>query len=93
MDYDVYHATINANADGSATQEYYVKPRWGHPWDEVAAVKLRAMLEAAIQRRFPKGLKVHVQSVDRFGCLAALTGVLRDAGLTITRAKVGSLRR
>lgn len=89
MDYDVYHATINANADGSATQEYYVKPRWGHPWDDLAAAKLRAMLEAAIQRRFPKGLKVHVQSVDRFGCLAALTGVLRDAGLTITRAKVG----
>ena len=54
MDYDVYHATINSEADGSATQEYYVKPRWGHPWDEARAGKLAAMLRAAIQRRFPK---------------------------------------
>lgn len=88
MDYDVYHGTINANPDGSATQEYYIKPRFGHPWDPMRAEKLAAMLEASIQRRFPKGLKVHVKSLDRFGCLAALTGVLRDAGLTITRAKV-----
>ena len=46
------------------------------------------MLEASIQRRFPKGLKVHVHSVDRFGCLAALTRELKMAELTITRAKV-----
>jgi hypothetical protein len=40
-----------------------------------------------------QGLKVHVQSVDRFGCLAALTVVLREAGLTITRAKARPLPR
>ena len=88
MDYDVYHGTINANPDGSAMQEFYAKPRWGRPWDPRAANKLAAMLEASIQRRFPKGLKLHVHSVDRFGSLATLTGVLRDAGLTINRAKV-----
>ncbi|CAL8463116.1 g2650 [Coccomyxa elongata] len=88
MDYDVYHGTINANPDGSAMQEFYAKPRWGRPWDPRAAKKLAAMLEASIQRRFPKGLKLHVHSVDRFGSLATLTGVLRDAGLTINRAKV-----
>lgn len=88
MDYDVFHGTINAHSDGSATQEYYVKPRWGRPWDARAANKLAAMLEASIQRRFPKGLKLHVHSVDRFGSLATLTAVLRDAGLTINRAKV-----
>lgn len=46
------------------------------------------MMEAAIQRRFPKGLKVHVCSVDRFGCLAELTRVLHAADLSVTRAKV-----
>ena len=87
LDYDVYHATIKSS-DGIASQEYYVRPRFGFPWDALRAKKLAAMLEASIQRRFPRGLKVHVQSVDSFGCLAALTAVLRDAGLTITRAKV-----
>jgi hypothetical protein len=90
LDYDVYHATIKSS-DGIASQEYYARPRYGFPWDAQRAEKLAAMLEASIQRRFPRGLKVHVQSVDSFGCLAALTAVLRDAGLTITRAKVGIL--
>lgn len=45
-------------------------------------------LPACLQRRFPKGLKVHVHSLDRFGCLAALARVLNTAGLSVTRAKV-----
>ena len=56
--------------------------------DEVKAAKLAAMMESSIQRRFPRGLKVHVHSVDRFGCLAALTRVLKEGGLAVTRAKV-----
>ena len=56
--------------------------------DETKAAKLAAMMESSIQRRFPRGLKVHVHSVDRFGCLAALTDVLRQADLAVTRAKV-----
>ena len=44
----------------------------------------------SIQLRFPRGLKVHVHSVDRFGCLAQLTRVLKTADLAITRAKVRS---
>ena len=53
-------------------------------------MKLAAMIKAAIQRRFPKGLKVHVRSIDRFGCLSSLTRVLKDANLCVTRAKVCS---
>lgn len=60
-------------------------------WDEGRAAKLVAMMEAAIQRRFPKGLKVHVCSVDRFGCLAELTRMLHAADLSVTRAKVSIL--
>lgn len=57
-------------------------------FDAMRAAKLKGMLESSIQRRFPKGLKVHVHSVDRFGCLAAVTTVLKHGGLTVTRAKV-----
>lgn len=72
-----------------ASQEYYVRPRDGNAdWDVQRAEQLVAMLEASIQRRFPRGLKVHVRSADRFGCLAALAGVLRGAALAVTRAKV-----
>ncbi len=67
-----------------------MRPRMGvcAGFDAARAAKLAALLESSIQRRFPKGLKVHVHSVDRFGCLAALARVLKLANLTVTRAKV-----
>ncbi|PRW60951.1 uridylyltransferase [Chlorella sorokiniana] len=90
LSYDIYHATIDSSPqDGTAQQEYYVRPRTGDSrFDRDQAELLRAMLESSIQRRFPKGLKVHVHSLDRFGCLAALARVLHQAGLSVTRAKV-----
>ena len=72
--------------------QFYVKPRLGALFNAAKAAKLQAMLESSIQRRFPRGLKVHVHSVDRFGCLAQLTRTLKDAGLYITRAKVAASR-
>lgn len=88
MQFDIYHATIDSD-QGIASQEYYIRPRTGDCiFNERSAELLKAMLESSIQRRFPKGLKVHVHSLDRFGCLAALTRVLQQAGLSITRAKV-----
>ena len=71
--------------------QFYVKPRLGALFNAAKAAKLQAMLESSIQRRFPRGLKVHVHSVDRFGCLAQLTRTLKDAGLSITRAKASAL--
>lgn len=69
--------------------QFYVRPRGGvQTFDEGRAARLRAMLVASVQRRHPKGLKVHVHSVDRYGCLAALTRVLKAASLSVTRAKV-----
>lgn len=89
MHYDIYHATIDSTPDGGALQEYYVRPRSGDvEFSDQRAALLKAMLEGSIQRRFPKGLKVHVRSLDRFGCLAALAQVLRQADLSVTRAKV-----
>jgi hypothetical protein len=87
LDYDVYHGAIDS--DGAlATQLYYIRPRYGDStWDARKAVKLRVMLEAAIQRRFPKGLKVHIQQSSQH-CLTDITVAWKNAGLWITRAKV-----
>eukprot|EP00775_Hariotina_reticulata_P005371 gene5371-5606_t len=93
LNYDVYHGAIDSEGH-MAVQLYYIRPRFGDFfWDSVKATKLRVMLEAAIQRRFPKGLKVHVFP-PATGChlgqnwLADLTAAWKEAGLWITRAKV-----
>ena len=88
LDFDIYHATIDTGSDGWAHQEFFLRPRSGDgDFSPQAAAMLRAMLDSSIQRRFPKGIKVHVKSLDRFGCLASLARQLQLAGLTITRAK------
>jgi hypothetical protein len=87
LEYDVYHGAIDSEA-GLATQLYYIRPRYGDFfWDAIKATKLRVMLEAAIQRRFPKGLKIHVQQTSQH-CLRDLTVAWKTSGLWITRAKV-----
>lgn len=89
LDYDVFHAAVDAAPGGAATQEFFVRPRHGVPdFDADRADQLAALVGASIVRRFPRGLKVHVRSLDRYGCLASLTAVLRASGLTVTRAKV-----
>lgn len=71
-------------------QEYYIRPRvgGGSGFDDRRAAQLKYHLECSIQRRFPKGLKVHVHSRDRRGLLAQITHQLAAHHLTITRAKV-----
>lgn len=89
LDFDIYHGTIDSDADGNAYQEYFCRPRSGDgDFNERQATLLKSMLESSIQRRFPKGMKVHVRSLDRFGCLTALASQLHQAGLSVTRAKV-----
>jgi hypothetical protein len=79
MHYDIFHATIDTTDDGWALLEFYVRPRNGaEDYDPGAALLLKAMLSSSIQRRFPKGLKVHVHSLDRFGCLSALASAFQE---------------
>jgi glycine cleavage system regulatory protein len=88
MDFDIYHATIDSDSEGWAHQEFFLCPRSGDgDFTPQAAALLQAMLVSSIQRRFPKGIKVHVRSMDRFGCLASLARQLQISGLSITRAK------
>lgn len=56
-------------------------------WDSRRADKLKYMLQASVTRRFPKGLKVHVQCGER-SCLAHLFSALSLSGFWITRADV-----
>lgn len=89
MNFDIYHATIDADAEGIAHQEYFVRPRAGDgDFDDEEALLVKAMLNAAIERRFPRGIKVQIRSMDKFGCMALLTRRLFNAGLSVTRAKV-----
>ncbi len=88
MDFDIYHATIDSDSEGWAHQEFFLRPRSGDgDFTPQAAALLQAMLVSSIQRRFPKGIKVHVRSTDRFGCLSSLARQLQISGLSITRAK------
>jgi hypothetical protein len=76
-------------------QLYYIRPRFGDFfWDAVKATKLRVMLESAIQRRFPKGLKVGAQGAPLGGgarpgparrllVCARVSAVCPDAALTL----------
>lgn len=89
MNFDIYHATIDADSEGIAHQEYFVRPRAGDgEFDDEEALLVKAMLNAAIERRFPRGIKVQIRSMDKFGCMTLLTRRLFNAGLAITRAKV-----
>lgn len=53
-------------------------------WDEPAARRLAYMLECAVQRRFPRGLRLMAQAPDR-STVPALFAALSAAGLSITR--------
>jgi hypothetical protein len=82
LNYDVYHGAIDSEGE-MATQLYYIRPRFGDFfWDSVKATKLRVMLEAAIQRRFPKGLKVRFRVHGGFmeACMSADEMWLCSAG-------------
>lgn len=72
----------------AASQLFYVRPRYGEAiWDAQRAHKLKYMLESAVQRRFPKGVKLHVQATDQ-RALLDLFQQLSMAGFWITRAEV-----
>ncbi|KAJ9516343.1 hypothetical protein QJQ45_001043 [Haematococcus lacustris] len=90
MAYDVYHGTIDSEGD-QASQLFYVRPRYGDTiWDAQKANRLQYMLQCAVLRRFPRGLRVHLQTQDK-GATPAIFAALSAAGFSITRAEVRTL--
>eukprot|EP00879_Flechtneria_rotunda_P019827 GHRR01020841.1.p1 GENE.GHRR01020841.1~~GHRR01020841.1.p1 ORF type:complete len:702 (+),score=262.20 GHRR01020841.1:224-2329(+) len=88
MRFDIYHATIDGEPSGTATQLFYIRPRFGETaFDDRRAAVLKAMLTSAVQRRFPPGLRVHVFSGNTV-CLQDLIRAMKLHKLTITRCKV-----
>ncbi|MEW5313526.1 MAG: hypothetical protein WDW38_005087 [Sanguina aurantia] len=74
LDYDVYHAAVDCESE-VATQLFYIRSRTGdNVWDIARAAKLHYFLESAIQRRFPQGLKVHIQASEQHDLAAPHTG-------------------
>eukprot|EP00210_Caulerpa_lentillifera_P009429 g8990.t1 len=90
LDFDIYHGSVESKAH-LAVIELYVRPRFQHLEcikDRMAEV--RYFLEAAIIRRYPNGLKVHVHPFEDPGCLSGLLQELKSENICVTRAKVSS---
>ncbi|KAL8481883.1 hypothetical protein ACS0TY_028143 [Phlomoides rotata] len=89
MQYVVFHATISS--DGPyATQEYYIRHMDGCTLEKQLGEKEKVIkcLEAAIRRRISEGLSLELCAKDRVGLLSEVTRVLRENGLSVTRAGV-----
>ncbi|KAL3677377.1 hypothetical protein R1sor_027325 [Riccia sorocarpa] len=88
MQYVVFHATINS--EGSiAHQEYYIRHKDGRFLDsEAEKQRVIKCLEAAIERRVSDGLRLELCTSDKVGLLSEVTRILRENGLSVTRADV-----
>ncbi|KAL0314389.1 UNVERIFIED_CONTAM: ACT domain-containing protein ACR3 [Sesamum angustifolium] len=88
LQYVVFHATVSS--DGPyASQEYYIRHMDGCTLEtEGEKEKVIKCLEAAIRRRISEGLSLELCAKDRVGLLSEVTRVLRENGLSVTRAGV-----
>ncbi|KAI3807549.1 hypothetical protein L1987_23479 [Smallanthus sonchifolius] len=88
MQYVVFHATILSD-NPYATQEYYIRHMDGSPVNtEGEEERVIRCLEAAILRRVSEGLSLELCAKDRVGLLSEVTRVLRENGLSVSRAGV-----
>ena len=89
----MYHATVVTHEEeGTAFQEFYVRPRFGEiEFNEEKAKTLRHLLISSILRRAPHGLKVHILTMDQAGLLARVTEVFKAGGLRVTRCIPGGV--
>ncbi|XP_076931027.1 ACT domain-containing protein ACR3-like [Bidens hawaiensis] len=88
MQYVVFHATISSDSP-YATQEYYIRHADGSPVNtEGEEERVIRCLQAAILRRVSEGLSLELCAKDRVGLLSEVTRVLRENGLSVSRAGV-----
>ncbi|KAF8411711.1 hypothetical protein HHK36_004269 [Tetracentron sinense] len=88
MQYVVFHASISS--DGPyALQEYYIRHMDGCILDTKGEKeRVAKCLEAAIRRRVSEGLSLELCARDKVGLLSEVTRVIRENGLSVTRAGV-----
>lgn len=87
LDYEVYHATVVSNRqEETAFQDFYIRPRFGEiGFNTQKAKKLRHLLKSSILRRAPRGLKVHILTMDQSGLLCRISNVFKTGCLCVTR--------
>ncbi|KAF0932174.1 hypothetical protein E2562_008705 [Oryza meyeriana var. granulata] len=87
MQYVVSHASVSS--DGTyGMQELYIRRKDGRTLQKEEAERVIKCLEAAISRRVSEGFTLELCGRDRVGLLSDVTRVLREHGLTVTRADV-----
>ncbi|XP_020253100.1 ACT domain-containing protein ACR3 isoform X2 [Asparagus officinalis] len=88
MQFAVFHASVSS--DGPyALQELYIRQVNGCTLDSKAEMeRVVKCLEAAILRRVSEGFSLELCGRDRVGLLSDITRVLREYGLSVTRAGV-----
>ncbi|XP_078172076.1 ACT domain repeat 3 isoform X2 [Carex rostrata] len=91
MQFVVFHASVTS--DGRyGLQELYIRRMDGGTLDSKDEVeKVIKCLEAAILRRVSEGFSLELCGRDRVGLLSDVTRVLREHGLTVTRADVATV--
>ncbi|XP_057973442.1 ACT domain-containing protein ACR3 [Malania oleifera] len=90
MQYVVFHASISSEGP-YALQEYYIRHMDGCTLDtEGEKERVIKCLEAAIRRRVSEGLSLELCAKDRVGLLSEVTRILRENGLSVTRAGVST---
>ncbi|CAI9766876.1 unnamed protein product [Fraxinus pennsylvanica] len=88
MQYVVFHAAISSK-ESIAVQEYYIRHKNGRPLDSEDEKQLVTQcLIAATERRNSHGLRLDICTENRTGLLSDITRVLRENGLSITRAEI-----
>uniref|UniRef100_A0A0A9DEK9 ACT domain-containing protein ACR n=1 Tax=Arundo donax TaxID=35708 RepID=A0A0A9DEK9_ARUDO len=87
MQYVVFHAAVTSEG-AYGVQELFIRRKDGKTLMRDEAEKVIKCLQAAISRRVSEGFTLELCSRDRVGLLSDVTRVLREHGLTVTRADV-----
>ncbi|CAK9238737.1 unnamed protein product [Sphagnum troendelagicum] len=91
MQFDVFHATATPDSSGPwALQEFHIRQTDGRTLSPDAEEHVKKCLEAAIERRSSKGLRLELCTSDRVGLLSDVTQIFRENGLSVTRADVST---
>jgi UTP:GlnB (protein PII) uridylyltransferase len=91
MQYDVFHATATVDPFGPlALQEFHIRQMDGQTLSPGAEEQVKKCLEAAIERRSSKGLRLELCTGDRVGLLSDMTRIFLENGLSVTRADVST---
>ncbi|XP_047173299.1 ACT domain-containing protein ACR3-like isoform X2 [Vigna umbellata] len=90
MQYVVFHATISS--EGQYASQYFIRHMDGCTLDtEGEKERVVKCIEAAIQRRVSEGVSLELCAKDRVGLLSEVTRILRENGLTVSRAGVSTI--